>query len=175
MQTLQRAAAVLIFPAIGWLGAACEREPPTGATAIPPISAATYGTPTRWVNVLDPTPTPPGTSCSNAGYMTISAAMVAASAGEVIQVCPGPYPEQVMITKTLTLLGAKVGVDARTRPPPLPTVESIIDHPCGPVQIEADNVVLDGFTVQGSTLPDPCFLAGIWTNPGSSGTNGGHH
>src|SRR3989441_2463404 len=38
----------------------------------------------------------------------------------------------------------------------------------------ADNVVLDGFTVQGSTLPDPCFLSGIWTNPGFSGTQGGH-
>src|SRR6185369_12361381 len=45
---------------------------------------------------------------------------------------------------------------------------------CGPVQIKADNVTLDGFTVQGSTLSDPCFLAGIWTNPGFSGTNGGH-
>ena len=38
----------------------------------------------------------------------------------------------------------------------------------------ADNVVIDGFTVQGSTDSDPCFLAGIWTNPGYSGTQGGH-
>jgi hypothetical protein len=52
--------------------------------------------------------------------------------------------------------------------------ESIIQHPCGPVQIGADRVTLDGFTVQGSTLPDPCFLSGIWTNPGYSGTQGGH-
>src|SRR3989442_11040001 len=79
----------------------------------------------------------------------------------------------VMINQTLTLHGAKAGVDARTRAF-VPTEESIIDHPCGPVQIMADNVVLDGFTIQGSTLPDPCFLAGIWTNPGFSGTQGGH-
>ena len=42
----------------------------------------------------------------------------------------------------------------------------------------ADNVTIDGFTIQGSNL-DPttnpqCFGAGIWTNPGFSGTQGGH-
>jgi nitrous oxidase accessory protein NosD len=175
MQTLRRLVAVLTFPAIAYLGAACERETPTGATAVPRISASAYGTPNIWVNVLDLTPHPPGTSCMDAGYMTISAAVAAANPGDIIQVCPGLYPEQVQINKTLTLLGAKVGVDARTRTtPPLPTVESIIDDACGPVQIMANKVVLDGFTVQGSILPDPCFIAGIWSNPGFSGTNGGH-
>lgn len=106
-------------------------------------------------------------------YATISAAVAAASPNDTIIVCPGLYPEQVTITKTLTLLGAQFNVDARTRPFVLAN-ESIIDHPCGPVQIEADNVVLNGFTIQGSTLPDPCFLAGIWTNPGFTGTHGGH-
>src|SRR3989442_1198345 len=133
------------------------------------VSAAT----TRWVNEADLSPSPPGTSCANAGYVTISAAVAAASPGDTIKVCPGTYPEQVTINKTLTLKGAQAGVDARTRAF-VAANESIIDHPCGPVQIEADNVVLDGFTVQGSILPDPCFLAGIWTNPGFSGTQGGH-
>src|SRR5256885_2104552 len=147
------------------------------------VSAAT----TRWVNEADLTPTPPGTSCTNAGYMTISAAVAAASPGDTIKVCPGLYAEQVtigtnasnVVLNNLTLLGAQAGVDARTRPfVPDPTTQSIIDHPCGPVQIEADKVVLDGFTVQGSNL-DPtvffaCFGAGIWTNPGFSGTQGGH-
>jgi hypothetical protein len=175
MQTLRRTVGVLIFPAIAYLGTACERTDMPTATAVPRISAAAaYPPPTRWVNVLDLTPNPPGTSCSDAGYMTISAAVAAASSGEVIQVCPGLYAEQVQISKTLTILGAKVGVDARTRTTPLPTVESIIDDACGPVQIMADKVVLDGFTVQGSILPDPCFIAGIWSNPGFSGTNGGH-
>ena len=136
------------------------------------VSAAT----TRWVNEFDTSPNPPGTSCADAGYMTISAAVAAANPGDTIEVCPGTYLEQVMINKTLTLKGAQAGFDARTRPfLPDPTTQSIIDHPCGPVQIEADNVTLDGFTVQGSILPDPCFIAGIWTNPGFSGTQGGHH
>ena len=126
---------------------------------------------TRWVDVAAASP-PPGSGCgTSAGYTTIGAAIAASSPGDTIQVCPGLYAEQVQINKTLTLLGAQAGVDARTR---VPTNESIIVHPCGPVQIMADNVVLDGFTVQGSTLPDPCFLAGIWTNPDFSGTQGGH-
>ncbi len=132
-------------------------------------SAAT----TRWVDAAA-TSAPPGTGCgTSAGYATIGAAIMASSPGDTIKVCPGLYAEQVQINKTLTLLGAKAGIDARTRPF-VAANESIIDHPCGPVQIMADNVVLDGFTIQGSTLPDPCFLAGIWTNPGFSGTEGGH-
>src|SRR5439155_23439459 len=106
-------------------------------------------------------------------FPTITLAVAAASPSDTIKVCPGLYAEQVSINKTLTLQGAQATVDARTRVT-LPADESIIDHPCGPVQITADNVTLDGFTGQGSTLSDPCFLAGIWTNPGSSGTQGGH-
>jgi hypothetical protein len=102
--------------------------------------------------------------------LTITGAMAKASAGDTIHVAIGLYNEQVQITKTLTLLGAQSGVDARTRS----GSESVIDNACGPVQIMADKVVLDGFTIQGSTSSDPCFLAGIWTNPGFSGTQGGH-
>jgi len=103
-------------------------------------------------------------------FPTIQSAVIAASPGDTISVCPGTYNEQVQVTKTLTLLGAQNGVDARTR---TPTNESIINNSCGPVQIMADNVILDGFTVQGSTMSDPCFIAGIWTNPAFSGTQGG--
>jgi hypothetical protein len=113
-------------------------------------------------------------SCTSPGptgaCKTITAAIVKASAGDTINVAIGLYNEQVQITKTLTLLGAQNGVDARTRS----GGESTIDNACGPVQIMADKVVLDGFTVQGSTASDPCFIAGIWTNPAFSGTQGGH-
>ena len=63
-------------------------------------------------------------------YTTISAAVIAASAGATIYVCPGLYNESVVITKSLTLLGAQNGVAAedptvRTDP----SQESIIDAP----------------------------------------------
>src|SRR3989454_9465495 len=137
-------------------------------------STAAFAT-TRWVNDPPNSYSPPGTSCTNPGYATIGAAVAAAMPGDTIKVCPGFYAEQVNVNKNnLALLGAQAGVDARTRPfVPDPTTQSIIDHPCGPVQFRADDVELNGFTVQGSTLPDPCFLSGIWSNPGSSGTNGG--
>jgi pectin methylesterase-like acyl-CoA thioesterase len=37
------------------------------------------------------------------GYQTIQAAVIAVPAGSTIEVCPGTYPEQVVISKPLTL------------------------------------------------------------------------
>ncbi len=108
----------------------------------------------------------PGTACK-----TINAAIGKALPGNTVYVAGGTYNEQVVIDKTLTLLGAQAGVDARTRSA---VSESIIDNACGPVQIEADNVTLDGFTIQGSTTASPCTTVGIWTSPGNTETHGGH-
>jgi pectin methylesterase-like acyl-CoA thioesterase len=49
--------------------------------------------------------------CSAPGthYTTIGAAVTAATSGDTIRVCPGPYPEQVTINKSLTLLGIASG------------------------------------------------------------------
>jgi len=113
-----------------------------------------------------------GTSGTCTGtYSTIQSAITAANTGDTISVCPGTYNEQVQINKTLIVQGAQHGVDARNRVVPN---ESIINYAGGPVQIMADKVVLDGFTVQGSTLSDPGYIAGIWTNPGFTSTQGGH-
>ena len=92
---------------------------------------------------------------------TINGAIGKAAASDSIHVAAGTYNEQVAVNKTLTLLGAQSGAHAQTRS----GAESIIDNACGPVQINADNVTLDGFTVQGSTsTASSCFLAGIWTS-----------
>jgi hypothetical protein len=129
-----------------------------------PTGAAT----THWVNDDELTPSPPGTSCADAGYTTIQAAVNAASTGDTIQVCAGTYPEAAVgpltINKSLTVLGAQAGVDARTRV----GSESVIADPQG-TSIAASNVVLDGFTVQDSLVA--AFTGyGIWMNPGTSGT-----
>jgi Right handed beta helix region len=117
--------------------------------------------------------TPGGPTCNvPADYATISAA-VAVPTCTTVNVAPNTYNEQVVITHTLTLNGAQAGVDARGRSGP----ESIITNTEGPIQIEADNVTIDGFTIEGASsdpTSDPNALgAGIWTNPGFSGTHGG--
>jgi pectin methylesterase-like acyl-CoA thioesterase len=42
-------------------------------------------------------------------YTTIQAAVTAVSIGGTVKVCPGTYPEQVTITKNLTLIGIVSG------------------------------------------------------------------
>jgi hypothetical protein len=110
-------------------------------------------------------------------FPTIQSAVIAASPGDTISVCPGTYNELVQVDKTLTFLGAQNGVDARTRAVPASS-ESTVGSGDGAFQILADNVVIDGFTIQGvvndpSQPPFTGLGAGIWSNPGFSGTNGG--
>lgn len=47
----------------------------------------------------------PNTPCPNANFTTIGAAIAAANPGDVIKICPALYPEQLLITKPLTLVG----------------------------------------------------------------------
>ena len=133
-----------------------------------------------WSGSSTATAAPFATLCVNPGgtggcFASIQAAINAASPGDTIDVAAGTYNEQIAINKTLTLHGAMAGIDARTRI----GSESVINHADGPVQILANNVVIDGFTIQGASTdpsapPFAALGAGIWTNPGFSGTNGGH-
>jgi uncharacterized protein YkwD len=101
-------------------------------------------------------------------YNQIQLAVIAASPGDTIQVCPGVYPEPLpgplTINKQLFLQGAGFGVDARTRV----TAESQIQDPQG-TSVSASGVVIDGFTVENSIIS--AFTGyGIWLNPNISGT-----
>ena len=108
-------------------------------------------------------------------FATIQAGVTAVDVGGTVSVAAGTFNELVTLTKTVTLHGAQAGNDARTR---AIVPESIVSFPDGDFVIQADNVVIDGFTIQGViTAPnvDPAgFGAGIWSNPGYSGTHGGH-
>ena len=129
MQTLRRIAAVLTFPAIAYLGAACERtDMPTQAR---PKVLAQFSQPVDLVVDDDGFASTTDCNALTPTFPTINLAIMAASPGQKIGVCPGFYNEMVMINKNdLTLLGAKSGVDARTRVF-VPTDESIINNACG--------------------------------------------
>ena len=43
-------------------------------------------------------------------YLTISAAVAAATSGTTVLVCPGTYPEQVTVTQPLTLRGLNLRI-----------------------------------------------------------------
>lgn len=93
--------------------------------------------------------------------LTIQGAITKASPGDTINVASGTYVEEVIVNKTLTLLGAQADVDARNR---VAVPESIVSGPNGSFSLEANNVILNGFTVSGSISN-----AGIKTSPTYSG------
>ncbi len=52
-------------------------------------------------------------------FLTIGAAVTSAPVGSIVDVCPGTYPEQVIIAKSLTLIGIQSGTnDAAVIVPP---------------------------------------------------------
>jgi hypothetical protein len=116
-------------------------------------------------------------------YTTIGAAVAAAPAGSTVMVCPGTYPEQVVITTPLTLKGVQGGNTNR----------AIIVPPTGGLQVNAmtivgnymaaqvlvetgpvniTNITVDG-TNNGVCVPFNEFAAGIYYGSGSSGTVNG--
>jgi hypothetical protein len=101
--------------------------------------------------------------------MTIQAAINKASANDTIHVAAGVYPEPTAlgplnVKKTLTLLGARNGIDARGRV----GSESIVTDPQG-TYITASNVVIDGFTFENSTNGSNIGY-GIAMGAGTTGT-----
>jgi hypothetical protein len=88
-------------------------------------------------------------------FATISQAIIASNPGDTIIVAAGVYNEQVNINvANLTLQGAQANVDARTRHF-VAANESIItfstpEFGTGIVNLSAPNIILNGFTIQGT-------------------------
>jgi len=55
----------------------------------------------------------PNTGCNQAQYTAIGDAVKAASAGDLIEICPGLYQEQLTITKPLTLAGLQTEISGQ--------------------------------------------------------------
>jgi hypothetical protein len=98
-----------------------------------------------------------GTCKSGVHFSTIQAAVTASPAGGTIDVCPGTYPEQVTITKALTVVGIASGTtDAAVVVAPsggvVQNASDIVGNPVA-AQIFVDNatgVTISHLTVDGS-------------------------
>ena len=105
---------------------------------------------------------------------TIQGAVNAANPGDTILVCAGLYPEQVNVNKTLTINGPQAGVDARTAPRSTDRPSEAIVTGAGsagrtPFYVTANNVTINGFTVEGATDPNT-FGYGILLGQTTSGS-----
>jgi hypothetical protein len=96
-----------------------------------------------WVNDDAASYVPPGTSCAQAGFATVQAAVNAAAAADTIRVCPGVYVENIVIaTADLTVVstgGATSTVIAPT------TSAHVIDVRATGLTLRALTIVATGF------------------------------
>jgi len=116
-------------------------------------------------------------NCKTGAYSTISAAVASVPAGSIIDVCPGTYAEQVVISQPLTLQAyASGGSDQAmiTLPSAAPTTTSsiVFGTVAAQVEVTAGPVNITGITVDGgisSGCPD-AEVVGIFYSSSSSGT-----
>ena len=92
--------------------------------------------------------------CPAANFTSIQAAINVAASGDTIDVCPGTYRENLVLNKSLTLLGAQDGVNACgrvatesiLRPPLLNPASLILELDTG-----SAGSIIDGFSFVGGT------------------------
>jgi parallel beta-helix repeat protein len=107
--------------------------------------------------------------CPTAEFQSIQQAVLAAAPGDVIKVCRGTYPEHVIVPKPLTILGARVGNGQAPGRQTNPENESIVvNGGQGGFEIVANDVRVEGFTVQGNPAAASYPNAGIYVRTGSN-------
>ena len=94
---------------------------------------------THWVNDDAASLNPPGTSCGDAGYTTIQAAVNAAAVGDLVNVCPGTYTENITIGTASLKVASTAGA--------VVTVVRALQANVDTFRIQALRVTIDGFTI----------------------------
>lgn len=148
-----------------------------GVAAASPATAAP-GPAVLWVAASGPTAGGGGSSCSHPGFTTIQAAISAAPSGATVAVCAGTYPEQLQITRsvsvravgqvTVTLPGTPAisstacdtAINAQTHNADQDAVVT-----CGPVSVSLTGITIDAAWPSG-TCNDALF--GIMVAGGST-------
>jgi nitrous oxidase accessory protein NosD len=109
-------------------------------------------------------------ACPDAQSSTIQAAVDAASPGTVIRICPGTYPEQVSITKPLSLRGengvviepSNVVMNTTSTAPGAASLAAIILVK-DTTDVDIQDVIVDG-TNNGLTACGPDFIGVLYQN-----------
>jgi len=104
-------------------------------------------------------------SCRSAAFRTIQSAVTAADAGDTVVVCQGTYHEQVVISKSLSLVGLKATIDEAGVTPALKvTIPGLGTATIfAGVVIGSSHVQFSGFTVR-NALGEGVLAAGL-TSP----------
>ena len=113
----RRFAATVVAGAFA-IGSAALLTGAAPASAAPPAGATVVGAANS-------------TACPNPSASTIQAAVTAASPGDTIYVCPGTYPENVSVTKNVTLLGPQYQTPATATNRTSPGAEATISPASG--------------------------------------------
>ena len=82
-------------------------------------------------------------------HPTIQAAIDAATAGDVINVCAGTYVEDLEIVKSVTLLGPNAGISPNSGTRSDEAIIYPVETNAAQAYITASNVTIDGFTFNG--------------------------
>ena len=95
--------------------------------------------------------------CPGSPLPTVQAGVNAAAAGDTIQVCAGTFAEQVMVTKSVKLVGAGSAQTTIVLPRPVTGTQDVvtIDGTSGGVDVE-----ISGFTIKGLAPTGECAPAG---------------
>lgn len=115
-------------------------------------------------------------TCAKGAFSTVSDAIAAAPAGSTINVCPGLYIEQLVISKAVNLHGicASNSCQSTVATPSggLLTTSSLrYGTVAAQIQITSGPVNITGITVNGNTSACPSYpYFGIFYSSGSSGT-----
>ena len=115
---------------------------------------------------------------SSVNYATIQSAVNAAGPGAIINVDAGSYAEKVTVNKSLTLRGPRAGVDARGSGRLAAAVEAVCTgYTMSPgvvscaFYVSANDVTIDGFTIQGESYKNSDTGAGVVLAPNIAGTH----
>ena len=108
---------------------------------------------------------------ANDPFATVQHGVNTVSPGGRVHVAAGTYDERVTVNKSISLLGAQAGVDARSRSGSESILAPPVTTPAGqtPLWVSASDVTVDGFTVQGNTYVQ-LVGAGVYLQPGTHGS-----